>query len=813
MNDLLQDLFYGFRRLKTTPVFTAIAVLTLALGIGANTAIFSVIDGVLFRSLPYKDSERLVLVWGKHAGRGEELQQVSFLDFSDIRNRNDVFDETAAMFVRSFTLSGEGQAERVRGLLVSANIFRLLGVEAAHGRTFLLEEGRPGNDKVVVLSHRLWQNRFGADSNIIGKSVTINDESRTVTGVLPQGFDLEFPLDRSFSIKDNDLWMPLASDHNMAGNRAVFTYEVIAKLKAGVTVDQARSNLAVIGQQLEQAHPESNKGRAFDLVPLLDQVVGNVRSMLFILLATVGAVLLIACVNLANLLLGRAAMRRKEIAIRSALGAGRWRIVRQLLTESLLLALAGGMAGVILALWAVDLLVSFQGVELPRAEEISIDGRVMGFTLGLSILTGLLFGLLPALTATRYDLQGMLKEGGQKAGVSGHKRLRGLLIVSEIAMAFVLLAMAGLLTKSFYSLLNVNPGFKTERALTFVVSPPAARFSKATQVAEFYKQLLTGLESLPGVVSAAAVSSLPLSGHNTGSAVRVEGRTLSRGEQPPGIGWQFTLPGYFRTMGIPILQGRDFSEEDISRSQHVTIINEALAREVFPGENPIGKRVTYGVPGPQTDWHEIIGIVGDAHHQSLDEMPRPRGYDLLGQSSGLSMSLIIRASGDPATLAGAARQKVQELEPGAPVYMMETMYDLIARSTASRRFSMLLVGGFALISLILAAVGIYGVLSYIVSQRTHEIGIRIALGAGHGRILSLIVGQGFALTLIGTAIGWAAALLLTRFLSSLLFEISPTDTGTLATITLILISTALLACYIPARRAAKVDPMEALRYE
>ncbi len=814
MQTLWQDLRYGARMLMKQPGFTLIAVLTLALGIGANTAIFSVIDGLLFRALPYAEPERLALIWGKHAQQGEQQQQVSYLDFADIRQQRDIFDEAAAIFIQSLTLSEQGGAERFRGMLVSANFFRLLGVEAIRGRAFSPEEEQPGHDKVVVISHRLWQNRFGAAEDIIGRKLKVNDESLTVVGVMPAGFDLEFPLTPAFRIEDNDLWLPLTSAHRLAGSRGIYTYEVIARLQQGVELTQARAALKAIGQRLEQSYPDTNKGRSFDLVSLQEQMTGDVRPLLLILLAAVGAVLLIACVNVAGLLLGRASVRQKEIAIRAALGAGRGRLARQLLTESLLLALMGGVAGLLLAWWLVDALVNFPGLNLPRAEVVGIDARVLGFSFGLALVTGLLFGLIPALMAARPDLQQMLKDGGGRTTAgAGSRRLRSLLIVAEVSLAFLLLVGAGLLAGSFVSLLNVKVGFNTERLLTFVVSLPAARASQTPQRVGFYQQLQSRLASLPEVESVGIVSSLPLSGHNNGSAVIVEGRPLPAGEQAPTIGWQSASPGYFKTIGIPILRGRNFTAEDAARSQRVALINESLARRVFPNEDPIGKRVSFGAPRTQADWRELIGVVGDARHHTLEIEPEPRAYDLFEQSSSGSMFIVVRTAGDPSRLANAARHQARELEPEAPVYLMATMDELVARSTATRRFSMLLVGGFALIALLLAAVGIYGVLSFAVSERRQEIGIRMALGAGRFDILRLVVGQALALTLAGMLIGLAGSLLLTRFMTNLLYGVSPTDPQILLLVATALTLVALLACYIPARRATKVDPMIALRHE
>src|SRR5262245_2400515 len=814
MQTLRQDFGYGFRMLAKNPGLTLTAVITLALGIGANTAIFSVIDGVLFRALPYAEPDRLVLIWGKHAHQGEQQQQVSYLDFADIRQRRDIFDEAAAIFLQSLTLTDQAGAERFRGMLVSTNFFRLLGVEAIRGRVFSPAEDQPGNDKVVVISHRLWQNRFGGTEDIVGRKIKVNDESLTVVGVMPVGFDLEFPLAPSFRIEDNDLWAQLTGAHRLAGSRGIYTYEVIARLQKGVEPAQARAALKAIGQRLEQAYPDTNKGRSFELVSLREQMTGGVRPLLQILLAAAGAVLLIACVNVAGLLLGAGGVRQKEIAIRAALGAGRGRLARQMLTESLLLALMGGVAGLLLAWRLVNALVNFPGLNLPRAEEVGVDARVLGFSFGLALMTGLLFGLIPALVAAHPDLQQVLKDGaGRTTAGAGSRRLRSLLIVAEVSLAFLLLVGAGLLAGSFVSLLNVKPGFNTDRLLTFAVSLPAARASQTPQRVGFYQQLQTRLASLPGVESVGVVSSLPLSGANNGSVVIVEGRPLSVGEQAPTIGWQSASTGYFKTMGIPILRGRNFTPEDTSRAQRVVLINESLARRVFPNEDPVGKRVSFGAPRTPSDWREIVGVVGDARHHTLEIEPEPRAYDLFEQSSSSSMFIVMRTAGDPSRLANAARQQSRELEPEAPVYMLATMDELVARSTATRRFGMLLVGGFALIALLLAAVGIYGVLSFAVSERRQEIGIRIALGARRFDILRLVVGQALALTGAGMLIGLTGSLLLTCFMTNLLYGVSPTDPRIMLLVAMALTLVALLACYIPARRATKVDPMAALRNE
>ena len=812
-DEMFQDLRYGARMLVRQPGFTFVSALTLALGIGANTAIFSVVNAILLRPLPYQNPDRLVFVWGRHAGQPDELQQISYPDFNDIRQQNRVFDEISAMFIQAWTLTGQGEADRVVGLMVSSNIFRLLGVQPMLGRAFTPEEEQPGKERVAVFSHRLWQKRFGADPEVIGRAVTLNGESYTLIGVLPPGFDLEFPLSPSFSIADNDVWTPLTSAHPRAGNRGIFTYEVIARLKPGAALEQARADLTTIGRQLEQAYGGTNKGRSFNPVPAHEHMVGHVRRLLLVLLAAVGSVLLITCVNLANLLLSRATVRRKEMAIRAALGAGRARIVRQLLTESLLLASLGGLVGLGLAIWAAPFLANFPGVNLPRAEEVRVDYYALGFTFCLSLATGALFGLAPALAATRADLHGGLKEGGWQSAAPGQRRLSQLLIVSETALALMLLVGAGLLTGSFLALLKVNPGFKMERALAFTVSISPTRYTDQQQAARFFQRLTDKLKILPGVQTVGAVSSLPLSRHTAGSAARVEGRQSPPGEQPTRIGWQTVTPDYFKTMGMQLLRGRDFSSDDLARTAHMTIINESLAQRIFPGADPLGKRVTFGGGGTQPDWHEIIGVVSDTRHLSLDDQPQPRAYDLFGQHGGRAMFVVARVAGDPASLAGAVRAEVRQLDAEAPVYEMTTLEELVARSAATRRFSMSLIGALALIALALAAVGVYGVINYSVSQRTREIGIRMALGARGRDVIKLVIGQGLRLTLIGVACGLTAALALTRLMRSLLFGVSATDPVTFVGVAALLTFVALLACWIPARRAAKVAPLMALRHE
>lgn len=800
----MNDLRFALRMLAKKPAFTLMVLLTLALGIGANTAIFSVVNAVLLDPLPYKNSDRLVVLWARHAQMEDDRVQISYPDFSDMREQSGVFENAAAILRDQWTLSGDGDPIRVDGLRVSTSFFRLLGVEAEVGRTFLPEEDQEGRDQIAILSNELWKSRYGSDPGIAGRQIKLGDGNYTVIGVMPGGFDLEFP---SSSV---DVWVPLSDRNQFAGNRQVFTFQIVARLKDDVSLDQAQAALSAVGNRLEQSYPQSNTGRSFHFLSLRDQLIGDVRPLLLMLMCAVGMVLLIACANIANLLLVRANMRRKEMAIRSALGANRWRLIRQMLTESLLLAVAGGAVGLLMADWIIDALRSSSGAAIPRAGEIGIDARALGFTLGLSTLTGIFFGLLPALAASRVELTHTIKEGEP---ASGRSRLRGFFVVGEVSLAQMLLIGAGLLAMSLVSLLWVNPGFDEKNAMTFRVSLPADRYREKHQVTGFYRQLAERIQSLPGVQSVGIVSSLPLSEQNTGSALSIQGRPLQPGEQPPTIGWQFASPGYFSAMGIPLIRGRDFAEQDIENPNHVTIIDETMARRHFAGEDPIGKRVYYGLPGAQEHWHEIIGVVGSVRHASLDADPSPRAYDLLGQSWDRQISFVVRTEGDATGIAATARSAAQSLDSETPVYGVATLEELASRSTARRRFTMFLVGSFAALALLLAGTGIYGVISYSVVQRTREIGIRLALGASRSDVLRLVARQGMSLALVGIATGLAGAFALTRLMQTLLFEVSPNDPATFALVSSLLFVIALVACFVPARRAARVDPMIALRYE
>ncbi len=812
METLWQDLRYGARMLGKSPVFTAIAVLTLALGIGANTAIFSVVNGVLLQPLPYEEPERLVMVWNELTKEGLPQLWFSEPELIDYRERQQSFEGMAAFSGGGGNLTGRGEPLRVTAANVSANFFPLLRVDALLGRTFTPEEDTPGNDRVIVLEHGFWQRRFGGDPAIIGETVSLSDNPYTVIGVMPSGF--------AFPDGTVDLWTPLAIAANPR-KRGSHYLRVLARLKSGVTFEQASADMHNIAKQMEQDYPDYYRpDRAWNtyLIPLHESEVGEVRPALLVLLGAVGFVLLIACTNVANLMLARAAVREKEVAIRAALGAGRLRIVRQLLTESVLLALVGGAAGLLLAFWSLRVLVALGPENLPRLEEIGIDAGVLGFTLGIALLTGIVFGLVPALHASKPDLHDALKEGGRSAAGAAHHRLRGLLVVSEVALSLVLLIGAGLMIKSFYRLLQVDPGYRTENVLTFRLSLPSARYAEDHQVLGFYRRLQEKVAALPDVRAAGAVSHLPLGGAYSSGSVFVE-------ELPPNspnrsFGYfeadrRLATPGYFRAMGMNLLMGRLLEESDHAEAPLVTAVDESFARRAWPAEpNPIGKRVAVNqTPDGEPLWRTVVGVVRHVKNYGLDVEGREQIYFPHAQFPISTMFVTVRTGGDPVVAQAAVRNQVAALDPSLPLFNVATMEERLAESVAQPRFNVLLLGIFAAVALVLAAVGIYGVMSYSVGQRTHEIGIRMALGAQPGDILRLVVGRGMVLALIGVAVGLAGSFALTRFLESLLFGVSATDPATFAGVALLLAAVALLACYLPTRRATRVDPLVALRYE
>ncbi|HEY0003633.1 MAG TPA: ABC transporter permease [Pyrinomonadaceae bacterium] len=803
METLWKDLRYGVRALLKKPGFAVVAVLTLALGIGATSTIFSFANGILLRPLPYQHPERLVLLDETSVKRGQASMGVSYPNFLDWREQNHVFEDIATYVENSFTLVGGAEPEQLRGARISSGLFEILGVAPVMGRTIRPEEDRPDNSTVVILGNGLWHSRFGANPGIIGQTININSRPHTVIGVMPP--DFKFP-------QVAELWLPLALT-TKSWTRNDHGLRAIARLKQGTTLQQAQAEMITIARNIEQQNPVTNEGMSVTVANLRDGLVGDYRQALLILLGVVGFVLLIACVNVANLLLARASTRQKEISIRSALGATRWRIVRQLITESLLLSVTGGALGLILALWGLDLLLAAVPIEFPFWMKFSLDGRVLAFTFAVSLLTGLVFGVVPAWQASKVNLNETLKEGGRSAASAGRHRLRGLLVIMEVALSLVLLVGAGLMMRSFLRLQQVNTGLNPKNVLTMTVSLPSAKYKEPEKQIAFFQHLLERVHSLPAVESAGAVSNLPLSGSLWGRSLTVEGRPVLSVGEAPMINHCVTTPGYFRSMGIPIIAGRDFTEADTKDALQVTLIDERLAREYWPNESPLGKRIRFGPPESNEPWFTIIGMVGEVRHERLDQATRKTVYVPYQQIPDRQMTLTIRTTTDPTSLVAAVRQQVKELDPEQPLINVWTMEEVISRAVWQPRLYAILFGVFAGVALILASVGIYGVMSYAVTQRTHEIGIRMALGAQARDVLKMVLGQGLVLVLIGVAVGLGGAFALTRLMASLLYGVSATDPATFSAIALLLIGVALLACYIPARRAMKVDPMVALRYE
>ena len=835
MGTLWQDLRYGWRMMLTSPGLTAVAVASLALGIGANTAIFSFVNAVLLRPLPVAEPERLVYLFG-----GTERHPygvTAYPDYVDYRDQSGVFEGLATYSGISLSFTGGERTELVSGSIVSGNYFDVLGVKAALGRTFLPEEDQtPGARPVAVLSHGWWQRRFGGDPQIVGRQLTLNGQSFTVVGVAAAGFQ------GAGAGETNDLFVPMMMQALVRPPRGGYSGEmnpdllsrrsagwlvVVGRLGPGVTLEQAQSAVATVAGRLRQAYPESNEGRVATLYPA-SKGDPNARGMLLsvsgLLLATVGLVLLIACANVANLLLARASARRREISIRLALGAGRWRLVRQLLTESALLAFIGGAVGLLLALWTVDLLKQAVPAGLmPFAFDFSLDGRVLGFTLGLSLLTGMIFGLAPALQASRPDLLPALKDESQSFGTGARRfGLRNLLVVVQIALSLVLLIGAGLFLRSLRQAQAIDPGFEPGRVLVAPLNINLLRYTRP-QGAEFYRQLVERVEALPGVESASLARVVLLSGAARQSSVLVEGQggpdRVDRSEGTGGgeeVAQQTTLAnvvglGYLQTMGIALLRGRDFGSQDREGAPGVVIINETFARRHFPGQDPLGRRISLN--GPRGPWREIVGMTRDGKYRTLGEAPAPFVHLPLAQNHETGMTLHVRAAGDPAGLVAAVRGEIRGLERNLPATDIRPLTEQISRSLFPARMGAALLGVFGLIALLLATVGLYGVMSYAVARRTRELGVRMALGAQPGDVLRLVLREGMTLIAAGVGLGLAGALAVTRLLASFLYGVSTTDPATFAGLAALLAAVALLASLIPARRAARVDPMVALRQE
>jgi putative ABC transport system permease protein len=800
MTTLKQDLRYGVRMLLKNPGFAIVAVIALALGIGANAAIFSVVNTVLLRSLPYDDPDRLMVLRENKLPEFPEFS-VSPGNFLDWQKENTTFEKLAAINGTAYNLVGDAEPERLRGARVSAGLFEMLGANPAQGRTFLDDEDQPGHDNVAILSSSLWKRRFGSDPNVVGQAITLSATSYTVIGVMPPAFQ--------FPDRETDVWTPIAFNARQAQQHGAHYISVIGRLKPGVTQEQAATEMDAIAGRLAEQYPDTNTGWRVNVLPMQESEVRDIKSALLVLLGAVALVLLIACANVANLLLARATARQKEIAIRTALGASRRRIAQQLLTESILLALAGGGVGLLLAVWGIGSLLKLAPQELPRVRDVTLDLRVLGFTLVVTLLTGVIFGLVPALQASRPNLNETLKEGG-RGTTGGHHRVRGTLVITEVALALLLLVGAGLLIRSFYRLQQVTPGFNSKNALAVTVSLPGKKYPQDDQQSGFFAQLLDRVATLPGVVAVGATQSLPIQGDYV-LAFNIQGRPPNGPGQEPNTNYYAVSPDYFKAMGIPLLRGRVFTEQDKKDSPRVAVINEELAKKFFPDEDPIGKRINV-TNGPER-FREIVGIVGDVKQYGLAQPTTMQTYEPYLQTPFSGMTLVVRADGNPAALTGAIRSEVLAIDKEQPVSRIRPLEQVVSESVAKQRFLMLLLGIFASVALVLAAVGLYGVMSYSVNQRTHEIGIRAALGAQRKDVLKLVVGQGMALALSGAGIGLTASFALTRLMTSLLFGVSATDPLTFAGIALLLTIVALLACYLPARRAMKVDPMIALRYE
>jgi predicted permease len=818
METLWQDLYFGLRLLWKKPGFTLVAVLSVAIGIGANSAIFSVINALLLRPLPYEGADRLVILWNRSPGLNVEQDWFSPGQYLDVKTSNQVFEEVAITIGASFNLTGQGTPEHVDAARVSASFFPLFGAKALFGRVLLPEEDAQGKPPTVILSYGFWQRHFGSDQEVIGKTLTLNGNPFTIVGIMPADFSLNKEIMPAVNgIQNADLLLPLPLSDSARSNRGNEDFNIFGRLKPGVSIARAQADMDGIASRMKEEFPGNyppNGGLTISVVPLLEQVVGDIGPALPILFGAVGFVLLIACANVANLLLARAAVRQKEIAIRLSLGAGRLRIIRQLLTESLALALMGGVMGLAVALLAVRVLRLMAGATIPRLQEISIDGRVLAFTFLLALVTGIIFGLLPALRATRVDLNTSLKESGRNAaGASGrsHQRLRKLLVISEVALSLVLLIGAGLLIRSYQRIVNAHPGFNPKNLLAMRLLLPASRYQKPEAIAAFYQRVRESLKTLPGVESAATTYSLPMSSVALAwEPISIEGYIPQTADETIISNVRIVSPDYFSAMGIRLMDGRLFTEHDRQGAMETVIVNEALAARFWPDENPIGKRLQRGKDGPL---RTVVGVVRDVKEFSLEKEPPIGVYYPAEQLNPRNMFLLLRTTSEPTPMAQVFIKEIQTLDPEMPVFEVITMEQRLHEALARRRFSMFLLGIFAFVALLLAAIGIYGVISYTVNQRTQEIGIRMALGAEPANILRLVIRQALILVTLGTVIGLTGALLLMRLMSSLLYGISATDRVTFVVTPLLLGGIALLASYLPARRAARVNPMIALRYE
>ncbi len=813
MDNLIQDLRYAIRALLKKPLYAAIAIITLALGIGANTAIFSVVNGVLLRPLPFAQPERLMMVY--NTSDKEDQDSVTYPDFNDWRDRNQSFAQLAAYSTRDFTVTGVGEPFRLRGAMVTHELLPLLGVNPEQGRFFTPEEDKPGA-RAVILSHRIWQEYFGSEGKLVEKNINLNGQNYLIVGVMPATF--AFPIQNDPVI---DMWTTTATMQEgrapLTAQRGNHALDCLGRLKDGVSLEQAQAEMSLIVGDIAKQYPDTNSEFGVRVASLHQDLIRDVRVALWTLFGAVGCVLLIACANVANLLLARATTRQKEVAIRTALGASRFRVMRQLITESLLLSVLGGLLGLLLAMWGTDLVLSLVPKGLPRAESIGFDVSVLGFTSLISILTGWLFGIAPALQISKTNLTQSLKEGGRQAtGGAQHNRVRSILVVAEVAIALTLLVTAGLLINSFFRLQHLKPGFETTNLLSFRLGLPDTRYPQEQQLVNFYQNLGARIHNISGVKDVAYITALPFSGQGAGVGFSIEGEPLEANRPfPYDTDYRTISPAYFRAMGMQLLSGRDFDERDNAESTQVVIINETLAKKYFPNQNPLGKRInpSFSTGNRGIVMREIIGVVSDIKHRKLNEEPRDEVYIPHAQNPRPTMFYVVRTTHDPTVAIAAIRSEVQAMDKDLPMYNIKTLDQYIASSVAQPRFNMLLLCIFASAALLLTIIGLYGVLSYAVTERTHEIGVRMALGAKTSDVLKLIVKHGMGLTLIGVVLGLAGAYALAQITESLLFGVTATDPLTFIVVSLILTGVALVACLVPARRAAKTDPMVALRYE
>ena len=801
MQILLQDLRYGVRMLTKKPVFSIIAVITLALGIGANTAIFSVINAVLLRALPYHNATQLVAL--SSTSSSGDRDGLSIPETQDFQARMQSLEDLAAFQSQSVNVTGGERPDRVRGAFVSANFFKVFNLNPVVGRTFVDGEDRQGAVKLAIVNEKMWRERLNGDKNVEARKLILNGEPYSVIGVVPESFKQPFD-------PDVEVWMPVGNFPGNTGQREARFLFGMGHLKPGVSLEQAQAEAGTIASQLAQAYPKENTGRGASVEYFRELLVRDVRPMLWLLFAAVGVILLIACANLANLLLARGLARQKEIAVRAALGAGRWRLIRQLLTETTLIGLLGGVGGLLLAHWGLYALLKLPQ-NFVNTKEATLDNRVLLFTLAVSVITGWLFGLVPALQLAKPELQSFLKEGARGSGEGSRwNRVRSAFVVAQVALSLLLLVSAGLLIRSFDKLLRVDVGFKTERLLSLEYRLPRNKYKEPTAQWNFHRQVVERLQEIPGVQSASLVRGLPFSGNGGTTTIVLPDREPPPKGMEPEVMFNTAMPTYFETIGIPLLKGRLFGNQDQANTPPVVVINQTMAQRFWSNQDPLGKQIKLAEDGSLVT---VVGVVGDAKHYWLEEQQKPQMYDAYSQDPGIFATAVIRTTVEPLSLTEPVRQAVWKVDADQPMWKIRTVEFLVNRSTADRKFLMALMGIFASLALVLTIIGLYGVISYLVNQRTQEIGIRMALGAQMRDIMRMVLKQGMVLVLTGVALGLAAAWILTRLMSRLLYQVSATDPLTFAAIASLLVTVALLACYIPARRATKVDPLVALRYE